>query len=170
MLDKVGLEHGSKSTKYELEGSYGDPVHEHNLRDTSIVHCGSSMFSGLASTTTVSPFKAATAASFRSNMEMYEHMNEQQTTSEGDDDANDETPEKQASPFICNFPKQQPKLGYWLPAENSNPCIRNNVWARPDTQDSNHRLKLCLGSDTHKQPKIRVDDLHKEGLSPKRKK
>ena len=29
MLEKVGLEHSSKSTKYELEGSYGDPVHEH---------------------------------------------------------------------------------------------------------------------------------------------
>ena len=27
--EKVGLEHSSKSTKYELEGSYGDPVHEH---------------------------------------------------------------------------------------------------------------------------------------------
>ena len=29
MLTKVGLEHSSKSAKYELEGSYGDPVHEH---------------------------------------------------------------------------------------------------------------------------------------------
>ena len=29
MLKKVGLKHSSKSTKYELEGSYGDPVHEH---------------------------------------------------------------------------------------------------------------------------------------------
>ena len=29
MLENVGLEHSSKSTKYELEGSYGDPVHEH---------------------------------------------------------------------------------------------------------------------------------------------
>ena len=29
MLEKVALEHSSKSTKYELEGSYGDPVHEH---------------------------------------------------------------------------------------------------------------------------------------------
>ena len=29
MLEKVGLEHSSKSTKYELEGSYGEPVHEH---------------------------------------------------------------------------------------------------------------------------------------------
>jgi len=29
VLEKVGLEHSSKSTKYELEGSYGDPVHEH---------------------------------------------------------------------------------------------------------------------------------------------
>ena len=29
MHEKVGLEHSSKSTKYELEGSYGDPVHEH---------------------------------------------------------------------------------------------------------------------------------------------
>ena len=28
MLEKVGLEHSSKSTKYELEGSYGDLVHE----------------------------------------------------------------------------------------------------------------------------------------------
>ena len=27
--DRVALEHSSKSTKYELEGSYGDPVHEH---------------------------------------------------------------------------------------------------------------------------------------------
>ena len=27
--EKVGLEHTSKSTKYELEGSYEDPVHEH---------------------------------------------------------------------------------------------------------------------------------------------
>ena len=27
--EKVALEHSSKSTKYELEGSYGDPVHEH---------------------------------------------------------------------------------------------------------------------------------------------
>ena len=27
--EKVGLEHSSKSTKYELEGSYKDPVHEH---------------------------------------------------------------------------------------------------------------------------------------------
>ena len=27
--EKVGLEHSSKSTKYELEGSYNDPVHEH---------------------------------------------------------------------------------------------------------------------------------------------
>ena len=27
--EKVGLEHSSKSTKYELEGSYGGPVHEH---------------------------------------------------------------------------------------------------------------------------------------------
>ena len=29
MHEKVGLEHSSKSTKYELEGSYGGPVHEH---------------------------------------------------------------------------------------------------------------------------------------------
>ena len=29
MHEKVALEHSSKSTKYELEGSYGDPVHEH---------------------------------------------------------------------------------------------------------------------------------------------
>ena len=29
MLENVGLEHSSKSTKYELEGSYDDPVHEH---------------------------------------------------------------------------------------------------------------------------------------------
>ena len=31
MLEKVliDLERGSKSTEYELEGSYGDPVHEH---------------------------------------------------------------------------------------------------------------------------------------------
>ena len=29
MNENVGLEHSSKSTKYELEGSYGDPVHEH---------------------------------------------------------------------------------------------------------------------------------------------
>ena len=28
MHEKVALEHSSKSTKYELEGSYGDPVHE----------------------------------------------------------------------------------------------------------------------------------------------
>ena len=28
--EKVGLEHSSKSTKYELEGSYGEPVHEHS--------------------------------------------------------------------------------------------------------------------------------------------
>ena len=27
--EKVALEHSSKSTKYELEGSYGGPVHEH---------------------------------------------------------------------------------------------------------------------------------------------
>ena len=27
--EKVGLEHSSKSTKYELQGSYEDPVHEH---------------------------------------------------------------------------------------------------------------------------------------------
>ena len=27
--EKVALEHSSKSTKYELESSYGDPVHEH---------------------------------------------------------------------------------------------------------------------------------------------
>ena len=27
--EKVGLEHSSKSTKYELEGFYGEPVHEH---------------------------------------------------------------------------------------------------------------------------------------------
>ena len=27
--EKVALEHSSKSTKYELEGSYSDPVHEH---------------------------------------------------------------------------------------------------------------------------------------------
>ena len=27
--EKVGLEHSSKSTKYEIEGSYDDPVHEH---------------------------------------------------------------------------------------------------------------------------------------------
>ena len=26
---KVGLKHSSKSTKYELERSYGEPVHEH---------------------------------------------------------------------------------------------------------------------------------------------
>ena len=26
---KVGLEHSSKSSKYELEGSYNDPVHDH---------------------------------------------------------------------------------------------------------------------------------------------
>ena len=30
MHEKVALEHSSKSTKYELEGSYGDPVHEHS--------------------------------------------------------------------------------------------------------------------------------------------
>ena len=29
MLEKVGMEHSSESTKYELESSYGDPVHEH---------------------------------------------------------------------------------------------------------------------------------------------
>ena len=29
MLENVALEHSSKSTKYELESSYGDPVHEH---------------------------------------------------------------------------------------------------------------------------------------------
>ena len=29
MHEKVALEHGSKSTKYELVGSYGDLVHEH---------------------------------------------------------------------------------------------------------------------------------------------
>ena len=29
MHEKVALEHSSKSTKYELESSYGDPVHEH---------------------------------------------------------------------------------------------------------------------------------------------
>ena len=29
MHEKVALEHSSKSTKYEPEGSYGDPVHEH---------------------------------------------------------------------------------------------------------------------------------------------
>ena len=29
MHEKVALEHSSKSTKYELEGSYGDLVHEH---------------------------------------------------------------------------------------------------------------------------------------------
>ena len=29
VLEKVALKHSSKSTKYELEGSYGDPVHEH---------------------------------------------------------------------------------------------------------------------------------------------
>ena len=29
MHENVALEHSSKSTKYELEGSYGDPVHEH---------------------------------------------------------------------------------------------------------------------------------------------
>ena len=29
MLEKVSLEHSSKSTKYELEGSYDDLVHEH---------------------------------------------------------------------------------------------------------------------------------------------
>ena len=28
MLEKVGLEHSSESTKYELEGFYGDPIHE----------------------------------------------------------------------------------------------------------------------------------------------
>ena len=28
MLEKVALERSSKSTKYELEGYYGDPVHE----------------------------------------------------------------------------------------------------------------------------------------------
>ena len=28
MLGKVGLEHSSKSTKYELEDSHSDPVHE----------------------------------------------------------------------------------------------------------------------------------------------
>ena len=28
MLEKVGLGRSSKSTKYELESSYGDPVHE----------------------------------------------------------------------------------------------------------------------------------------------
>ena len=27
--EKVALEHSSKSTKYELKGSYEDPVHEH---------------------------------------------------------------------------------------------------------------------------------------------
>ena len=27
--EKVGLQHSSKSTKYELEGSCNDPVHEH---------------------------------------------------------------------------------------------------------------------------------------------
>ena len=27
--EKVALEHSSKSIKYELEGSYGDPGHEH---------------------------------------------------------------------------------------------------------------------------------------------
>ena len=27
--EKVALEHSSKSTKYELEGCYGNPVHEH---------------------------------------------------------------------------------------------------------------------------------------------
>ena len=26
---KVALEHSSKSTKHELEGSYGDPLYEH---------------------------------------------------------------------------------------------------------------------------------------------
>ena len=29
MHEKVALEHSSKSTKYELESSYGDLVHEH---------------------------------------------------------------------------------------------------------------------------------------------
>ena len=29
MLEKAGLEHSSKPTKYELKGSYGGPVHEH---------------------------------------------------------------------------------------------------------------------------------------------
>ena len=29
MLEKVALKHSSKSTKYELEGSYDDLVHEH---------------------------------------------------------------------------------------------------------------------------------------------
>ena len=27
--EKVALDHNSKSKKYELEGSYNDPVHEH---------------------------------------------------------------------------------------------------------------------------------------------
>ena len=31
VYEKVALEHSSKSTKYELEGSYNDPVHEHVL-------------------------------------------------------------------------------------------------------------------------------------------
>ena len=35
MPEKVGLEHGSKSTKYELEGSYGDLVHEHFFLKTA---------------------------------------------------------------------------------------------------------------------------------------
>ena len=29
VLEKVALKHSSTSTKYELEGSYNDPVHEH---------------------------------------------------------------------------------------------------------------------------------------------
>ena len=29
MHEKEGMEHSSKSTKYELEGSYDDLVHEH---------------------------------------------------------------------------------------------------------------------------------------------
>lgn len=29
--EKVALEHSLKSTKYELEGSYGDPFHAHDF-------------------------------------------------------------------------------------------------------------------------------------------
>ena len=38
MYEKVALEHSSKSTKYELEGSYNDSVREHvsDLKTTKL--------------------------------------------------------------------------------------------------------------------------------------
>ena len=56
MHEKVGLEHSSKSTKYELEGSYGEPVHEH-LFFWKLPNCRESAMKTTSTTTTTKKYK-----------------------------------------------------------------------------------------------------------------